>query len=320
MTRPSPTRLIGVALNAAIDKTAEVDRLVEGAIHRPEALVTLPGGKAANVARAALTLGLPSSVVAIVGGHAGRWWVESLGSRGVHPVPAFVEGETRTCLSILDRSTGSLTEFYEAGVEVSQASWAEVEAKLVHRLVDDPDGAVVVIAGSLPPGVPTDACARLATIASDAGARAVVDIGGPPLRTALAAKPWLVKVNADEAATVTGFAIEDVRSALTAARHMLEIGAMNVLITRGTSGAVLATHQAAWTAGDVPERGQYTVGSGDALLAGFLAELSNGGDSPSAFRRGLAAAVANALVPGQGELRTCDVDRLARLVRVDEAR
>ena len=71
-------------------------------------------------------------------------------------------------------------------------------------LGDDPSGTVVALAGSLPPGAPVDGYARLARLAAAAGARAAIDIDGEPLLAALAAKPWLVKVNAREAATITG--------------------------------------------------------------------------------------------------------------------
>ena len=66
-------RLVCVSVNAAIDKTAAVPRLVPGEIHRPEMLSVLPGGKALNVARAARTLGLEASVIAVLGGFAGDW-------------------------------------------------------------------------------------------------------------------------------------------------------------------------------------------------------------------------------------------------------
>jgi fructose-1-phosphate kinase PfkB-like protein len=52
------------------------------------------------------------------------------------------------------------------------------------------------------------------------------------------------------------------------------------------------------------------VGSGDALLAGLAAALAAGHPLPEAARRGAAAACANALVPGQGELDPRDAARV----------
>ena len=74
-----------------------------------------------------------------------------------------------------------------------------------------------MLAGSLPPGAPVDGYARLAAIVAGAGSRAVVDSEGPSLVAALAAHPWLVKVNAAEAETVTGTSARTAPRAASAA-------------------------------------------------------------------------------------------------------
>jgi tagatose 6-phosphate kinase len=314
-------RLVCVSVNAAIDKTASVDHLVPGEIHRPEMLSVLPGGKALNVARAARALGLEASVVAVLGGRAGDWTEEALAARGIPARAVRVAGETRTCLSVLDRATGSLTEFYEAGLDLDAAGWAAVEAALATELADDPSGTLAVVAGSLPPGAPVDGYGRLASIAAGAGARAAVDVGGAHLAAALPARPWLVKVNAREAAGATGIPGPDEAGALAAARALRAGGASAVLVTRGVAGAVLVDEAGtAWRIGPPPELGPYVVGSGDALLAGLAAALASGLPLPEAARGGAAAACANALVPGQGELDPADAARLlphVTLERID---
>jgi tagatose 6-phosphate kinase len=304
-----PGRVVGVALNAAIDKTAAVERLEPGAIHRPAILAALPGGKAVNVARAAMRLGLPATVVAVVGGHAGSWFAAALAARDLPVRLVRVDGETRTCLSVLDRATGHLTEFYEPGVELPTEAWRDVEAALATALGDASDDSLVVLAGSLPPGAPPDAYARLARQATTVGAEVVVDAGGSPLERALAARPWLVKVNAREAAETTGVATDDLDGVLQAARRLREAGAQQALVTRGIHGAVFVGDDA-WELGPPPELGPYTVGSGDVLLAGFAVALGRGDPLPDALRYATAAAAANALVPGQGELDSVDVERL----------
>jgi 1-phosphofructokinase len=95
-------RVVGVALNAAIDKTVSVDRLVAGAIHRPVIRSVVAGGKAANVVRAAGHLGLDGAMVAVLGGYAGAWYREALEARSIGLHEVNVAGETRTCLSVLD--------------------------------------------------------------------------------------------------------------------------------------------------------------------------------------------------------------------------
>jgi 1-phosphofructokinase family hexose kinase len=309
-------RLIGVSLNPAIDKLAVVDRLEPGRIHRPDLLATVPGGKALNAVRAARALDATADVVTVVAGHAGSWVVEQLESRGIRGWFVRVEGETRTCLSVLDRATGELTEFYESGRGLPEDRWDSVEEALRDALADGPERAVVLLAGSLPPGAPADAYRRLAAQAASAGARVVVDIGGAPLASALEARPWLVKINAAEASATTGLPTAVRRDVTAAARRLIEGGAEHALITMGVDGAVLVTPDGAWSVGRAPVIGPYSVGSGDALIGGFVAALSRGDDLPTALGHGAAAATANALTPGQGELDTRDVARLLPLCEV----
>jgi 1-phosphofructokinase family hexose kinase len=311
-------RVVGVALNAAIDKTASVPRLVPGEIHRPLALSMVPGGKAANVVRAAAHLGLPGSVVAVVGGHAGAWYRSALEARSIPLHAVDVEGETRTCLSVLDDSSGALTEFYEPGVTLAADDWPRVEAALREALAVDAAGVVVVLAGSLPPGAPADACARLAVIAADAGARAAVDIGGQPLAAALEARPWLVKVNALEAESITGTSARTVPGAVAAAGALRRRGAATAIVTRGVHGAVLVSGDGTWALGNLPARlrGPFSVGSGDAFLAGYLAGLARGAATDGALRLAGAAGAANARIPGQGELDPEDVERTLAAITV----
>ena len=306
-----PRRLVCVSVNAAIDKTASVPHLVPGEIHRPEMLSVLPGGKALNVARAARTLGLEASVVAVLGGHSGDWMEGELAARGIRTRAVRAAGETRTCLSVLDRGTGTLTEFYEAGLALDAQGWGAVESEIAAELTTDPNGALLVVAGSLPPGAPADGYGRLAALAAVAGARAAIDVGGAHLVAALSARPWLVKVNAREAADALGLPTADEAGSVAAARELADRGATVALITRGTAGAILRDdHGRVWRIGPPPELGPYSVGSGDALLAGFAAALAHGAELSEAARHGCAAACANAIRPGQGELDPADAGRV----------
>ena len=305
-------RLVCVSANPAIDKTVAVDVLRSGEIHRPVILAMLPGGKALNVARAASRLGLDVCAVAITAGHAGRWFEDALTMRSIRGRFVRINGETRTCTSILDRSTGRLTELYEAGPPLPPDTWRELEAVLAEELTAgaDPERTLVVASGSLPPGAPEDGFGRLAAVGAAHDARIAVDTGQLGLARALPARPWLVKVNAAEAGAATGVPTSDEGGAVAAARALRVAGATIALVTRGTAGAVLVTDEGAWRIGPPPERGPYTVGSGDALVAGFARALADGHPLPEAARRGAATAAANALGPGQGELDPADAARL----------
>lgn len=315
------TRVVCVAVNASIDKIAAVDRLVPGRIHRPELLSAVAGGKPINVARAASRLGLAVVVIPVVAGHMGSWLEASLAREGIAARPVRVAGETRTCLSILDRSTGSLTELYEAGPALDDEGWSAVEAAVASELAIDAEGTVVVLSGSLPPGAPVDGYARIVRLAREAGARAAVDADGELLARALAAGPWLAKGNAAEAARATGLLLGGEAEALAAAMALQARGAAIALVSRGLDGTIVVDEAgAAWRIGPSPERGVYPVGSGDSALAGFLAAIAAGSTAAEAARHAVAAGTANALRPGQGEIDQADIGRIlprVTLARVD---
>jgi fructose-1-phosphate kinase PfkB-like protein len=148
----------------------------------------------------------------------------------------------------------------------------------------------------------------------------VVDVGGPPLLAALDAEPWLVKVNVREAAEAFGLRhTNDTGTVSDLAERLLERGARNVLITRGREGAVLRTRDGIWTMGPPPVTGPFSVGSGDALIAGLAVGLSGGQSLPEAFRYGGGVAAANALVPGQGLLDQGRIDEIVAAISLTEA-
>ena len=175
---------MAVAPNPSVDRLVEVDLLRRGEIHRPVAVTVVPGGKGFNVGRVAATLGAAVTAAGLLGGHAGRWIEERLVAEGIVVSAARRVGETRTCTSILDRTDGSTTEFYESGEPISVAEWAGLIAAIEASL-EKGDVGLVTVSGSLPPGAPGDGLARILEVVRSFGVGKVVesrhrpDIAGP---------------------------------------------------------------------------------------------------------------------------------------------
>jgi 1-phosphofructokinase family hexose kinase len=296
-----PARIVFVAANPSIDRLIEVDALTPGSIHRPGTALAVAGGKGLNAARAAAALGARASVVAIVAGRAGEWIAERLDEAGIHASLVRDTGptETRTCLSVLARSTGLLTEFYEPGAAIAPATWAAFEDAIARELATG-DVAAIVCSGSLPPGAPAEGYARIVRLA--ATTTTIVDTHGVPLGLALAEHPSIVKVNASEAADATGLAVTDPAEAVRAARTLMELGAGDVVVTLGADGAIACDGASAWRLRSAAARGTYPVGSGDAFVAGLAIAVVAGSSLPAAAGAGMAAGMANALLPGAGIL------------------
>ncbi|HXF56363.1 MAG TPA: hexose kinase [Actinomycetota bacterium] len=307
--------IVCVAGNPSIDKLFTVERLEFGAIHRPVAFLQVPGGKGLNVARAAHALGAEVVPACILGGHTGRWVEEALEAEGLRGRFVRARGETRSSVSVADRETWSLTEFYEDGTPLEPGDWEALEACVVELL---PGARWVTLSGSLPPGAPVDGYARLVLAAPAAGVACALDARGPALAEGLRAGPDLVKVNAAEAGEVLGTTVATEADALAAARELRALagGRGAAVVTRGEEGAVLVAPDGSAWRGRLYVRGPYPVGSGDAFLAGMVAALERGEDWPAALRLGLGAAAANAEVPGAGRLERARAEELAARAEV----
>jgi len=304
-------RLLFVAANPSIDRLYEVDRLVMGTIHRPHLMVAVPGGKGLNAARAAATLGGSVTAVGIVAGRAGDWIVDRLAALPIEARIARSSGETRTCISVLDRSSGVMTEFYERGEEIDPAAWDSLEA-IVDSELDAGDVAVVALSGSLPLGAPPDGYGRIARIAA-ARSRPVpvfADTFGPALTAVLVDGPAVVKLNAEEAGLSSTTSVSDASSAARAGAVLRDAGAAWVVVTLGSAGAVVVGPDERIHLVPPDLRGAYPVGSGDAFLGGLAVAYARGEPVVDAARLGLAAGIANAQLPGAGELDPAAIDRI----------
>ena len=301
---PSRTRgrLLCVVPNPSIDKTAVVDRLVDGTIHRPTEVVAVPGGKGLNVARAARALGVPVAATLLLAGHAGDWIDEELRRLRIPHDAVRSSGETRTCLSVLDRSTGAMTEIYEPGPVVTESTWNRFLDVVRRSMRSIATGSIVALSGSLPPGVDPDGAGAIVGVGRAADLAVLVDMSGPALRAALAAGPTVVKVNAAEAGALLGEVIETEAGAVAAARSLVSRGPGIAIVTRGPDGAVACDGPDAWAVDAPRSGGPHAVGAGDAFLAGLAEGLIHREPVTDSLVRAAGAAAASTLVPGPGNL------------------
>ncbi len=294
--------ILCVAASPSVDKLFEVDRLTPGEIHRPLEFLQVPGGKGLNVARAVSVLDESVVATGLLAGHVGEWVRQSLDAEGVEGRFAWSAGETRSSLSVADRETGGLTEFYEAGSSITSEEWRGLE-QVVGDLVKH--ATWLSLSGSLPPGAPDGGYAALVEAAHAAGVPAAVDARGEPLARAIEASPELVKINVAEAEELLGSAVRGVEQVADAAVEIRRLAGgpgHAAVVTMGADGVVLIEPDGHAWRGRLHVRGRYPVGSGDAFLAGLLVGLGRGGSWRQAVGLALGAATANAQQRGAGRL------------------
>lgn len=308
--------IVCLAANPSVDKLFEIERLVRGDIHRPAGFVQVAGGKGLNAARAAHALGARAVAAALFRGHTGKWLEEMLGSEGVTVRAVWTHGENRSSLSVADRETGGLTEFYEHGADVSLASWADLLHTVESAWVA---GGWLTISGSTPVGTPDSGYRDLVRDARVEGVRVALDAEGDRLRLGLESRPEVVKVNASEASDLLGVPTSRRDDALASAAKLRDLAGGDGhagVVTRGAEGVVLAAPDGSLYEGRLYVRGRYPVGSGDSFLAGLVTALDRGDDWEAALRLGLGAATANAELPGAGRLDPARASSLAAQAEV----
>ncbi|TXS36592.1 1-phosphofructokinase family hexose kinase [Streptomyces sp. OR43] len=307
--------ILTVTLNTALDLTYDVPALVPHASHRVTALSERPGGKGVNVARVLTALGHDSVVTGFAGGATGavlRTMLAALptGPAAVTDALVTVAGDTRRTLAVVDRATGDTTQFNEPGPHVTADEWTAFLASYGELLTA---ADAVALCGSLPPGIHVGAYAELIRLARTAGVPVLLDTSGEPLRRGIAARPDLIKPNADELAQLTGS-----RDPLRGARDARRRGAHGVIASLGPAGVLAVSPDGTWQAAPpAPVRGNPT-GAGDSAVAGLLSGLVEGLDWPDRLRRAVALSTATVLSPTAGEFDRAAYEELLPRVGIEE--
>jgi 1-phosphofructokinase family hexose kinase len=280
--------IITVTLNAAIDKSLSVPNFRLGRRHRTVEQRTIAGGKGVNIARTLKALGQPVIATGFAGGATGTHIVEQLTEESILNDFVRIREESRTNTSVLDPTNGQQTEINERGPSVSEREIELFRDKLLYLARG---AAIVVFAGSLPPGVDPGFYAALIGDLEGVGVTTVVDTDGEPLRLAVRAEPDVVSPNMLEAEELVGheFAGEEERSLVV--REIAALGPREAIMTLpdGCFGQVLVDgHPRLKRARIEPREPIAKSGSGDAFLAGYLAARYEGRAPDQCLRFGVA--------------------------------
>ncbi len=306
--------ILTVTLDPAVDKLIRVRRLVPGTIEPVREKHLDPAGKGINVSRVVDRLGAATLAFGFLAGEIGTLIARALAAAGIPSRFLFVPGHTRLNVTIFDEATGQGTSFRERGPRIRGAALTRLEREIQRWLTCGP---VLVLSGSLPPGVPADVYSRWISVARDAGVRSILDADGAPLRQGIAAHPYLIKPNRAEAERLLSRSLPDETAVVAAAREIQASGVEVVVISLGAAGAVCAANGQVWRAVPPIVRRRSTVGSGDSLVAGLAIAIAQGRPIVDGLRLGTAAGAATAMSPGTALATSADVARLLPEVRVE---
>ena len=282
-----------VTLNPALDYVVSLPQLALGEVNRTEKEELQPGGKGINVSVMLSRLSVPNCALGFVAGFTGKALKEELEKNRIQTDFIFLkEGLTRINLKVKAQQE---TEINAKGPAMEQE---DIE-RLLRKLEQLKQGDVLVLAGSIPVGVPKNIYEQMIKKVSGKGILTAVDTNGGLLSSVLKEQPFLIKPNHIELGELLGKTLKTRQEVEEGARALQKKGARNVLVSMAGEGAMLLDengrlHHISAPKGVVKN----SVGAGDSMVAGFLAGYLQSGDYQTALRMGTAAGSATAFSYG----------------------
>ena len=146
-----------------------------------------------------------------------------------------MKGTTRTNTVITARNDGRHLKVNQKGAEIGAEELAEVE-----RVLDGLLGAgdVLILAGSLPPGVPADFYRDLVERYKKRDCLMALDADLEAMKEGVKAGPHVIKPNVEELERLVGRRLENEGETVKGAREALETGCQICLCSNGAKAGV----------------------------------------------------------------------------------
>ena len=283
-----------ITFNPALDYIAQVENFKIGEINRTKTETILPGGKGLNVSIVLKNLEIENTALGFVAGFTGEELIRKMESQGVKTDFVKVEkGITRINLKISSMSENQVKEtaLNGMGPQITKNDMDILFEKIQKMSTKD----IVILSGSIPKNMDKDIYEKICKELKEKGITFIVDSTQELLMNVLKYNPFLIKPNKEELEETLNCKISTKEDIVNAAKTKKKMGAQNVLVSLGNDGALLLTKEDDTYYSKAP-RGQVvnTVGSGDSMVAGFLAGYYQTQDYEYALKVGVAAGSATA--------------------------
>lgn len=305
--------IITVTLNPAIDKTAQVKKMVPNGLNRLDHVLLDVGGKGINVSKAIKELGGQSICTGFVAGDNGAWIEKALDNMGLEYRFNLVDGNTRMNLKVLDEEM-NLTELNEVGNEISAEDLELFKQNLLDMTFA---GDIVVLAGSVPRGISKDIYKELVTLLKGKGAKVILDADGDLFTAGIEAGPHLIKPNKYELCKYFGLS-EDVSDLdlIENAQKLLYKGIETVVISLGSKGAIFITHDEVARVPGLDIVAHSAVGAGDSMVGALAYGMENNYELIPLIKLAVATSAGAVMTQGTKAPKKAIVEKLIKEVEV----
>lgn len=290
-----------LTFNPAVDYVMYPSSLDMGFTNRSQSEEVRCGGNGINVSSILNELNVDTICLGIIGGFTGDFILDTLQSAGV--TCNFVrldKGFTRINVKL---NGIVMTMINGMGPKIPNDKVDE----LFNRLDRIKAGDTLVLTGSIPACLPDDMYQIIMTRLAGRGIRFVVDAPGTLLLQSLSSEPFMIKPNHHELGRLFDVTPETPDEVLPYARMLHEQGAQNVVVSCGGEGsALVAADGTEYTTTCPPCHLVNATGSGDSMVAGFLASLDAGRSYQDALNFASACGSATAASKGLAKRSTID--------------
>lgn len=297
-----------LTLSPSLDSATLTPQIYPEGKLRCSAPVFEPGGGGINVARAITYLGGKATAIFPAGGVTGEHLVALLADENVAVETVDAKDWTRQNLHVHVESSGEQYRFVMPGAKLSDDEFRQLEEKALAI----ESGALLVISGSLPPGIKPDKLTALIRAAQQRGIRCIVDSSGDALDAALApGNLELVKPNQKELSALVNRELTQPDDVLTAAQELIHSGkALRVVVSLGPQGALAVDKTGFVQVVPPPMKSQSTVGAGDSMVGAMTLKLAEGASLLEMARFGVAAGSAATINQGTRLCSLADTQKI----------
>lgn len=255
-----------VTFNPAIDYVVHMEEVKVGETNRTNGEEIYYGGKGINVSMVLKELDMQSRALGFLAGFTGRAIEEGLLKKGINT--DFVQLENGFSRINVKIKSQKETELNGQGPMIDE----DALNKLYHKLDRIQDGDTLVLAGSIPNTLPPQIYENILEYLKGKKLKVVVDATKDLLLNVLKYKPFLVKPNKAELGELFHVTINNTEEIIHYAKKLKEMGAVNVLVSLASEGAVLVDEfDHVYSCGVCKGTVRNSVGAGDSMVAGFIA-------------------------------------------------
>lgn len=286
--------ILTLTMNPAIDKTISIEAFHIDQVNRISASRLDAAGKGINVSKIVKALGGRTKTFAFLGGNKGDFIEKSLLDEKISLIKIPVTGETRENIKVVDPINNTFTDINEKGPFIFDKDLEFFKKQLIEYTSSS---SIVVLTGSVPPGVSKGVYRELIARLKSFGVRTVLDADGELFTEGLKSIPTVIKPNIHELERYVNRTLTE-EEVIEVSKEFINDGIELVAVSLGADGAIFVTKDHVYKVDGLRVNVKSTVGAGDALVAGLCYGLDKNIPIEETIALAIATSAAQVTVEG----------------------